>query len=184
MRRVIRALAVSIAVLLRPAGVVAEENRIPPLRVLENVAGTDADSPRFAEFLKAYSFGENPKRKNSWGSSFGVMIGITADRKVRVGIRPPSEGTNMPVYTGQLPNGLRARDSIAAIRKKLGKPVTTKHDPNDYFEMNFDRMTVFTMNDQLFEVWLTGDQKQPNKGKLRRRRPGQDPRRTSSPSSR
>lgn len=133
----------------------AEETppKIPSIELLLSVVGVHATSKEFHEVLAAYDFSENPKRDKSWGSSFGVFFELR-DKRVQVGIRPPSDATNMPTYSGKLPRGLIAGDSIAEIKRKLGEPQRTANDPKNYFEMRFDGMTIYTMAGKLFEVWL------------------------------
>lgn len=127
---------------------------IPTLTVLQEIVGEKRDSKALAAFLERYRFNENPKRNNSWGSAFGVFVEIDPDGHAFIGMRPPSAATNMPTYPGKLPRALEKNDTIATIQQKLGKPTKVRHDPEVYFEMIYDTMTIYTMRGRLFEVWL------------------------------
>jgi hypothetical protein len=129
------------------------KTEIPSLKSLSAIVGAKGDDEQFKKILKNYKFSKNPKRENSWGSSFGVFLGL-GNRGIQVGFRPPSESTNMPTYTGTLPRNLKAGDTIEEIEKKLGKPLKTNHDPKAYYEMVFEEVTIYTMRGKLFEVWL------------------------------
>jgi hypothetical protein len=129
-----------------------EKTKTPSLEVLSSIVGASASSKEFRGVLEKYGFRENPKRDNSWGAS-GVFFEVR-DGRVQVGIRPPSDATNLPTFPGKLPKNLKAGDSINKIREKLGAPLGTAHDPGAYYEMRFDGITVYTMGGTLFEVWL------------------------------
>lgn len=151
-----RSLSITAAVWTCVFGVVhatEKETKIPPLSVLSSLVGVSPSSKEFKDALRDYEFGKNPKRDNSWGSSFGVFFELRNGR-IQVGMRPPSDATNMPTYSGELPKGLKAGDSIDNIREKLGSPLGTAHDPAAYYEMRFEGITVYTMRGKLFEVWL------------------------------
>ena len=126
---------------------------MPSLAELESVVGLGKTSDAFKKVLAAYGFSENPKRKDSWGSSFGVFFEVS-NEKVRVGIRPPSDATNMPVYQGALPRRLKSRDTVMRMLEKLGKPKQVTGEPKGYYEMTYAGLTVYAMNGELFEVWL------------------------------
>lgn len=128
---------------------------MPSLETLRTAVGWDKGSTAFAAFLKQHDFSENPKREDSWGSAFGVMIELRDHRWVMIGIRPLSSGTNLPTYGGLLPGGLQSGDSIEAIITKLGEPIKIIRDGNAMIEMVFDGLTVVTLRDELFEIWLT-----------------------------
>ena len=128
-------------------------SKIPSLKLLSSLVGLQATSKEFHEVLTAYDFSENPKRDDSWGSSFGVFFELR-DKRIQVGMRPPSDATNMPTYPGKLPKGLIAGDSIEEIKRKLGEPQRTAHDPKNYYEMSYDGISIYTMSGTLFEVWL------------------------------
>jgi|GEM_PF-1724198 len=130
-----------------------DDAKIPSLEILSSVVGASKSSTQFKSTLTKYDFSENPKRDNSWGSSFGVFFELR-DNRIQVGLRPPSDATNMPTYPGELPKGLEVGDSIEEILKKLGKPKRTEHDPQAYYEMSFEGITVYTMRGTLFEIWL------------------------------
>lgn len=126
--------------------------KIPSLELLSSLVGVSASSQEFKDVLRDYHFHENPKRDTSWGTG-GVFFELRNGR-VQVGMRPPSDATNMSVYPGELPRGLKAGDSINNILKKLGAPLSTAYEPDAYYEMNFAGITVYTMGGKLFEVWL------------------------------
>ncbi|MCI5129485.1 MAG: hypothetical protein D3915_02930 [Candidatus Electrothrix sp. AU1_5] len=131
--------------------------KIPSLELLSSLVGVSASSQEFKDVLKDYHFAENTKRDNerdkSWGTG-GVFFVKLRSGRIQVGMRPPSDATNMPVYPGELPKRLKAGDSIDNILKKLGAPLSTAHDPDAYYVMNFAGITVITMGGKLFEVWL------------------------------
>ena len=127
--------------------------KIPSIELLSSVVGVHATAKELHQVLAAYDFSENPKREESWGSSFGVFFELD-DKRIQVGIRPPSDATNMPTYPGKLPRGLIAGDSIPEIKRKLGEPLNTVHDPENYYEMRYDGMTIYTMDGKLYEIWL------------------------------
>lgn len=137
----------------------AAKPAVPTLELLTSFVGADPSSREFKKFLEDYEFSENPKRDNSWGSSFGVLLEVSEGR-VNVGMRTPSQFSNVPTYCGTLPKGLKADDPIERIQVKLGKPLSVAHDPRAYYEMEFEGMTVCTLGGVLSEVWL-----RPTKGK-------------------
>jgi hypothetical protein len=129
------------------------QSKIPSLNLLSTLVGLQATSEEFHEVLTAYDFSENPKRDDSWGSSFGIFLELR-DKVIQIGMRPPSDATNMQTYPGKLPKGLIAGDSIEEIKRKLGEPQKTAHDPKNYYEMSYDGITIYTMSGKLYEVWL------------------------------
>lgn len=131
-----------------------EKAKIPSLELLSSLVGVSASSQEFKDVLRNYHFHKNPKRDNSWGTG-GVFLVALRNGRVQIGMRPPSAAANTPaVYSGELPKGLKAGDSIDNILTKLGTPLRTTYDPSAYYEMNFAGITVYTMGGKLFEVWL------------------------------
>lgn len=148
-----RCLQVLVAVCVSVIGTSqAEEKKIPPIEELKKLVGLSPSSTQFQKFLTTYSFSKASKGTNSWVSS-GVFLSAHNDR-VQVGIRPPSENTNMSVYRGKLPGGLEAEDSTATIAKKLGAPKSIEGDPH---AMKYGDLTIYTMEDKLFEIWMIPD---------------------------
>ena len=130
-----------------------EKAKIPSLKLLSSLVGVSASSQEFKDVLRDYHFHKSSKSDNSWVSC-GLFLVELRNGRVQVGMRPPSDATNMPVYSGELPKGLKAGDSIDEIQQKLGAPLSTTYDPGTYYEMNFAGITVYTMQGKLFEVWL------------------------------
>lgn len=129
------------------------KDKAPTLEELHAIVGSQKTSKTFTDFIKAYGFYENHKRENSWGSWHGVFLELGVNG-ISVGIRPASDEARIAKPTIALPSKLEVGDSIAEIKKKLGKPIKTDYDPKDYYEMCFDGITVYTMGGKLFEVWL------------------------------
>ena len=60
----------------------------------------------------------------------------------------------MPTYSGVLPKGLVAGDSVDTLVKKLGKPIRTTGRQNNYFTMYYDDFSVIATGGSLFEIWI------------------------------
>lgn len=149
---------IALSLLLGISGLCVEKPKVPTLVTLLSVVGASMTSDSFEKILTDYKFSPNRKRKNSWGSGFGVSFEVVKGC-IAVVIRPPSGGTNMPTYPGRLPGGLKKGDTIADILRKLGKPKRTALDPAQLYNMTFEGLTVNTIRGQLFEVWLTTTEK-------------------------
>lgn len=142
-------------VLLCSTASAQEPKRVPPFSRLDAVAGVRANSDEFKQLLDDYKFSKNPKRNNSWGSSFGVFLEPSNNRVVSIGIRPPSSTTNMPTYPGELPKGLKPEDTIESLRRKLGQPNRTQTLDSGTVAMFYDGYHIITIGGKLFEIWLT-----------------------------
>ena len=129
------------------------QSKLPTFDELEQFAGTDVKSKDFQEFVTRFHFRKNHKRERSYGSGFGVFLEISKSGIVAVGVRPQG-ATNMPTYSGVLPKGLVAGDSVDTLVKKLGKPIRTTGRQNNYFTMYYDDFSVIATGGSLFEIWI------------------------------
>lgn len=164
MKRILKAITAFSIICFWGVTYAEETPTVPTLPQLKKVVGINATGPEFKRMLSDYRFSENPKRKNSWGSSFGVMFEITNEHQknvVIIGIRPPSRATNMPTYSGDLPRKLDSEDSIATIKTKLGDPNLSSGNPQEQYVMQYDEMNVVTLGGRLFEIWLIPPPRKP-----------------------
>ena len=126
----------------------------PDLKGMQKIVGLDNKSQEFIEFTRKYNFTEFHKRKNSWGSSFGVFLGSDRQGKILVGIRPASPANGMAEYKGSLPEGLETGDDLETILTKLGEPM--KSSSNDSV-LSYKSMIVYINRGVLYEIWLRSE---------------------------
>jgi hypothetical protein len=128
----------------------------PSLDELTAIVGISSSSAAFKDIVEQYKFTKFHKNDYTWGSSFGVFLVERKNGQIQIGMRPPSDAKDIGTsgYGGELPRGLKAGDSLSDVQEKLGQPVKTAHNPDVYYEMSYDGMTVYTMRGRLFEVWL------------------------------
>ena len=129
----------------------------PSLDSLRSLVGVDQSNPKYKEFFKKYNFHSNTKEiiSTSFASDIGVEISI-ANSVVIIGINPKSSITSSNFYSGDLPYGLKAGDTIAIVKSKLGKPSLTSGEVKTGYWMVFESlgMNVCAYNGELYQVSL------------------------------
>ena len=129
----------------RPSG------KVPSLEMLKSVVGSSETSEEFKKLLNAYRF---RKIDGFWISSFGIWLSSRDDR-IHVTIHTPSRSWLRDCYYGNLPGGLEGDDSIGRIVEKLGTPLGTFGDPEQFYGMGYDGMTIIARQRRLSEIWLS-----------------------------